>query len=206
MYARSTTIHGSTAAIDSGIGYMQEEAMPAVQAMPGCTGLSLLVDRDTGLCIATSAWTDEESMRASADAIHPMRERLVASFGGEPEVQEWEIAVLHREHAMHDSGAARVIWGQVDSGQMDSFLEAWKTDLMPHLQELPGFCSLSMLCDRRGERVVGTVTFHGREEMLASREQGRMLRDRFTGRMRGHITDMAEMDVALAHLRVPETV
>jgi len=33
--------------------------------MDGCIGLSMLVNRDTGHCIVTSAWRDEESMHAS---------------------------------------------------------------------------------------------------------------------------------------------
>ena len=206
MYARSTTIRGSTAAIDAGISYMRQEAMPAIQEMPGSIGLSLLVDRDTGRCIATSAWRDEESMRASADLVHPMRERLVATFGGEPEVQEWEVAVLHREHAIRDHGAARLTWAQVPSGQLDRFLDAYRTTLMPLLQDLPNFCSLSLLADRAADRVVGTVTFHSRVALEASRDQARMMREEFTGAVGARVLDVAEMDVVLSHLRVPETV
>ena len=206
MYARSTTIRGSTAAIDAGIAYMREEAMPAISEMPGSVGLSLLVDRDTGRCIATSSWRDQESMHASAEHVHPMRERMVATFGGEPEVQEWEVAVVHREHGMHDHGAARLTWAQVPSGQLDTFLGAYRTTLMPLLQDLPNFCSLSLLADRAADRVVGTVTFHSRVALEASRDQARMMREEFTGSVGARVLDVAEMDVALAHLRVPETV
>jgi hypothetical protein len=180
--------------------------MPAVQEMPGSIGLSLLVDRDTGRCIATSAWHDEESMRASEELVHPMRERLVASFGGEPEVQEWEIAVLHRGHALHDHGAARVTWAQVPGGEMDGFVEAYRTSLMPRIQELPNFRSLSLLADRAGNRVVGTVTFHSRVALEAARDRTRMMREEFTGSVGARVLEVAEMDVALAHLRVPESV
>ena len=206
MYARSTTIRGSTAAIDAGIAYMREEAMPAIQQMPGSIGLSLLVDRDTGRCIATSAWQDEESMRASADLVHPMRERMVATFGGDPEVQEWEIAVLHREHPLRDHGAARLTWAQVPDGGMDRFLDAYRTTLMPLIQDLPNFRSLSLLVDRGTERVVGTVTFHSRAALEAGRDRARMMREEFTGSVGARVLDVAEMDVALAHLRVPELV
>ncbi len=206
MYARSTTIRGTTAAIDAGIAYMRAEAMPAILEMPGSIGMSLLVDRDTGRCIATSAWRDEESMRASADLVHPMRERMVATFGGGPEVQEWEIAVLHREHTMHDHGAARLTWAQIPSGQMDQFLDAYRTTLMPRLQTLPNFRSLSLLADRSSDRVVGTVTFHSRVALEAARDQTRMMREEFTGSVGARVLDVAEMDVALAHLRVPELV
>jgi quinol monooxygenase YgiN len=206
VYARSTTLRGSTAAIDAGISYMRDEAMPAVREMPGNVGLSLLVDRDLGSCIATSAWQDEAAMRASADLVHPMRERLVASFGADPEVQEWEIAFLHREHTMHDRGAARVTWVQVPDGGMDGFLAAYQHDLMPRIQALPNFRSLSLLVDRPGGRVVSTVTFHSRVALERVRDQVRMMREDFTGSVGARVLHVAEMDVALAHLRVPETV
>ncbi|MGY1741129.1 MULTISPECIES: antibiotic biosynthesis monooxygenase [unclassified Blastococcus] len=206
MYARSTTIRGSTAAIDAGIAFMREEAMPTVLEMPGCIGLSLLCDRDTGRCIATSAWQDEAAMRASEAQVHPLRQRLVGAFGGEPEVAEWEIAVLHREHAMHDSGAARLIWGQVEGTGMDRFVDAYKRTLMPRIEDLPGFCSLSLFVDRGNDRVVGTVTFDDREHLDRSREPARAMREEFTGSIGARVLEVAEMDVALAHLRVPETV
>jgi quinol monooxygenase YgiN len=206
MYARSTTIRGLTAAIDAGISYLQEEALPAVRQMPGCVGLSLVVDRDTGRSIATSAWQDEGSMHASAELVHPMRERLMASFGGELEVQEWEIALLHRAHTIHSHGAARLTWARVGSGQVDAFVDAYRTALMPRIQELPNFCSLSLLVDRTAEEVVGTVTFHSRVALEAVRDRSRMMREEFTGPIGARVLDVAETDVVLSHLRVPELV
>ncbi|WP_051684262.1 antibiotic biosynthesis monooxygenase [Blastococcus sp. URHD0036] len=129
----------------------------------------------------------------------------MAAFGGEPEVQEWEIAVLHREHALRDGGAARLTWAQLD-GAPEQFVEAFRTRLMPKLEEMPGFCSVSLLTNRDMGRVVGTVSFESREALERTREQARSLRENVTGSMGATVTDVAEMDVALAHLRVPETV
>ncbi|MGY1746730.1 antibiotic biosynthesis monooxygenase [Blastococcus sp. SYSU D00695] len=206
MYARSTTIRGLTAAIDAGIAYMREEALPAVRQMPGCTGLSLLVDRDTGRSIATSAWETEEAMHASAALVHPMRDRLVNAFGAELEVHEWEVAVVHRERAMHDRGAARVTWVAVDAGQLDRFLDAYRALLLPRLEELPNFCSLSLLVDRHRDRAVSTVTFHSRVAMEAVRDRTRVMREEITGAVGARVLDVAETDVVLSSLRVPELV
>ena len=206
MHARSTTIRAHPAAIDEGLVYLRDEAMPALQQMDGCIGLSMLAERGTGRCIATSAWRDEEAMRASAERVHQMREELVRSFRGEPEVQEWEIAVLHRHHAAGDVGSARVTWVRTAPEQLDRCAGTFRMTLLPRIEELPGFRSASLMVDRDGGRAVGTVTFETRAAMEASRKQSRAIRDEFTRAMGAEVEDVAEMDLVLAHLRVPETV
>ena len=91
VYARSTTIQAQPSSIDAGIAHVRDEVMPALQAMDGCIGMSLLVDRESGRCIATSAWETEEAMRASAELVRPLRDRAAETFGGTGRVEEWEI-------------------------------------------------------------------------------------------------------------------
>ncbi len=208
MYARSTILMVYPASMDEAIAYMGDEVWPAMRDMDGCVGLSMMCDRDSGRCIATSAWEDKESMHTSAEHVHPMRERMMERFGatGKPEVQEWEIAVLHREHPTGDGACCRVTWVRSDPGRVDHVLDTYRTGLMPRLQTMPGFCSLSMLIDRDSGRAVGTNVFDSRAHLEQTREQARMLREEGVGLMGIDILDIAEMDLVLAHLRVPETV
>ena len=60
MYARSTTIQAQPTSIDAGIAHVRDTALPALEGIEGFVGLSLLVDRSSGRCIATSAWQSEE--------------------------------------------------------------------------------------------------------------------------------------------------
>jgi uncharacterized membrane protein len=71
---------------------------------------------------------------------------------------------------------------------------------------MPGFCSLSLLLDRDSGRAVGTVVFDGRAHLEQTREQARALREEGVRLMGIDVLDVAEMDLVLAHLRVPETV
>jgi quinol monooxygenase YgiN len=208
MYARSTTILGTPGSLDDAIAYMRDEVWPAMQDMDGCVGLSMMCDRESGRCIATSAWRDQQAMRDSAGRIDPMRRRLMDRFGtGEDlDVQEWEIAVLHREHNAADGACARVTWLRADTARTDQVLDMYRTSLMPRIQGMPGFCSLSMLVDRDSGRAVGTVVFDGRAQLEQTREQARTLREEAVGVMGVDILDVAEMDLVLAHFRVPETV
>jgi quinol monooxygenase YgiN len=206
MHARSTTIRGNPRMLEDAITYMRDEVMPSVLEMDGCVGLSMLCERDTGRCIITSAWSDEQAMRASADKIHPMRARMVDQFGGEPEVQEWEIAVLHRDHRSSEGACARVTWSRPPAERMAGFADMWKTRIMPQLTSMAGFCSLSMLVDQQSRVCVGTVSFDSQESMEATREQAREMRDEGNRTMGVEFLDVAEMELVLAHLRVPETV
>ena len=77
---------------------------------------------------------------------------------------------------------------------------------MPRLQELMGFDSLSMLVDRRTGRTVSVTAFETRDTLALVRKHAKHLREQFAQAMGARITDIAEMDLAVAHLRVPETV
>jgi quinol monooxygenase YgiN len=206
MYARSTTIRGNPQRVADGIAYMRNEVLPVMQQMDGFVGLSMLVDREAGRCIMTSAWEDERAMRSSAHRVQPMRMQMVGMFGGEPEVQEWDIAVLRRAHETHEGSWARLTWTRGDPAEGDRMLELYRSNLMPRIEQMQGFCSLSLLVDRGSGLAVGTVTFDDRSALEASREQARSLREESVRTMNREMVDVAEMELVLAHLRVPETV
>src|SRR3954454_15073617 len=206
MYARSTTLRGNPQAVDDLIATVRDEVMPMLMQLDGCVGVSMLADRDPGRCIATSAWETEEAMRASAERVRESRERAAARFGATPEVQEWEIAVLHRAHRIGDGACARVTWTRTDPTNLDEVIAAYRESLMPWWEETPGFCSNSLLVDRRDGRCASAVVFDNHDAMAHTRDQFTTLRDEFTQRMGMEILEVAEFDLALAHLRVPETV
>ena len=69
-----------------------------LDTIEGCRGLSLLVDHETGQCIATSSWENEAATRASDEPLRPIRDRGRDILGGPMQVDDWEIAVMHRTH------------------------------------------------------------------------------------------------------------
>jgi heme-degrading monooxygenase HmoA len=188
------------------VGYIRDDVMPMVTELEGCVGLSLLTDRDTGRSITTSAWQTEGAMRDSAEQLRASRERAAQRFGTAPEIQEWEIAVLHREHQAGDGACARVTWTRTDPANLDQVISAYRDSLMPWWEQTPGFRSNSLMVDRREGRCASAVVFESREAMAGTRDQFTTLREEFVARMSMEIVEVAEFDLALAHLRVPETV
>jgi heme-degrading monooxygenase HmoA len=206
MYARSTTFKDKPEAVDAAIALVRDEVMPTTSAMDGCVGLSMLVQREAGGCVVTTAWETEDALRASEQGVAPLRDRAMQLFGSRPEVRVWEIAVLHRLQHTPDGACARVTWTRVDSAVVDRQLDMFRTDVLPHIESLPGFCSTSLLVDRRtGAGALATI-YESAEAMTESREPASDLRIDALKRMSTELLDVAEFEVALAHLRVPETV
>ena len=206
MYARSTTVRGNPQSLDEAIAYLRDRVMPAIQALDGFVGLSMLCDRDSGRSIATTAWESEEAMHNSEGPLHAMRQRYADLMGGRPEVQEWEIAVLHRVRQAPEGACCRVIWGRGDPLEDERVSDAFRLSLLPRLEDLPGFCSVSMLVDRESGRSASAVVYESRDAMSRAAETARPMREDFSRQMGMQITEVAEFDLALAHLRVPETV
>ncbi|WP_324273653.1 antibiotic biosynthesis monooxygenase [Blastococcus brunescens] len=206
MYARSTTIRGNPQAMDDGIAYVRDTVMPAVREMDGCIGLSMLCDKETGRCIVTTSWGDADAMQRSAGSVTEMRQRAAEMLGGDAEVAEWEIAVMHRKHETHHGACARVIWAQGDPAQLDRMLDTFRMRLIPRIEELPGFVSVSVMVDRQSGRSATAVSYDSRQSMAEAERPGMAMRQEFSSEMGMDITDVAAYDVVLAHLRVPETV
>jgi quinol monooxygenase YgiN len=206
MYARSTTVRGDPKRLDEGMTYVHDTVMPAVQEMDGCIGISMLADRESGRCIITTSWADREAMRASAEGVKAMRQRAGEIFQGGVDVAEWDIAVLHRVHATGDGACAAVTWTHGDPTGLERVVDSFRMAILPRMEEIPGFCSVSMMVDRETGRGATAITFDSRASMEAARDRMTTMRTEFLSSMNREAMETAAFDVVLAHLRVPETV
>ena len=185
---------------------LREDVLPRLQQMEGNVGLSMLADRRSGRCIVTAAWRDEDSMHAAAEAVRPLRERMAELLGAPTTVEEWEIAVLHRRQPAHDGACARVSWLRAEPRDIDGAIDMYRTQVLSGLDDLPGFCSASLMVDRASGRSVSSVAYESREMLEASRRGADELRSRSVQQIRAQILEVAEFELVLSELRVPETV
>jgi quinol monooxygenase YgiN len=207
MYARSTTVHGHPGAIDVGIAYVREAVMPSVLEMDGCIGLSMLADRESGHTIITSSWADAEAMHRSAQSLEAARSRTAEILVGSIELQQWEIAVLHRHcETGHGHPSAQVVWTKGDPQPLDRMIAGFRMTMLPVLEDLPGFCSVSLMVDRETGLCATTTNYEQRRSTHESMQEAVALQQQFADAMGMQIVDVASFDLVLAHLRVPETV
>ncbi|TSD97301.1 hypothetical protein FOS14_15080 [Skermania sp. ID1734] len=206
MYARSTTVIAHPGSIDAGIRFVESEVMPMLREMPGCMGMSMIVDRQSRRCIITSSWQTLEDMRDSDRLLNPVRTRVAESLGGRPQVDQWEIAALHRNHPSHNGACVRSTWFRVDLSTLDRAVDIFKLGSLPELERLDGFCSASLLVDRDEAIAVSSVTYDSRADMERTRGEAGTIREAGTADAGAEVLEVCEFDLVLAHLHVPELV
>ncbi|WP_138844658.1 hypothetical protein [Rhodococcus pyridinivorans] len=206
VFARSTTIHAHPSYIDAGIKHVRDIVMPALADMNGCLGLSLLIDRGSGRCIATSSWRDEDVLRSSEGMARMLRDEAARMFHATTDVANWEIAVMHRDHHSTRGSCCSVTWVDIDPAQVDRGVDMWKMAALPRMEELEGLCSASLMLDRAGGRGVTSLTFDSAEAMDRTRAHVDDIRSEVTRAAGARVLDTGEFELVIAHLDVPETV
>src|SRR3712207_8522188 len=136
MYARTTTVRGDPRAVDDGIAFIRSSDLPMVQRMDGCIGMSMLADREAGRCIVTSAWASEDAMRTSADKVQESRRQAAAVLRADAvDIDQWEIAVLHRTRPAGDAACVRCVRLHVPAGHVAAVVDTFPTGLFSRVPD-----------------------------------------------------------------------
>jgi hypothetical protein len=166
-----------------------------------------MVDRRMGRGIVTTAWRSKDAMRTSADRVIAIRDEAVRAFGASGAgVEGWEVAVMHRAHHAREGTWMRSTWVGLDDADVAAAIEAFKQGTLAMIEDLPGFCSASLLVNRPDGRAVTTVGYDDRSSLEYSREGANAVREQAARQMEAQVLEVAEFELALAHLHVPEMV
>jgi hypothetical protein len=207
MFARSTSFSAQPSMIDNGIAHVRDTVMPALSHIDGYLGLSLMMDRESGRGIVTSAWHSESAMHTSGDRVSAVRDDAAHIFGASGAgVEEWEVVVMHRAHHAREGTWMRATWLGLDDADLADAIETFKSGTLAKIEDLPGFCSASLMVNRPERRAVTTVGYDDRSSLEYSREGANAVRDEAARQLDAHLLGVAEFQLALAHLHIPEMV
>jgi heme-degrading monooxygenase HmoA len=92
MFARMTTLQGSSTKVADGIKAVNEQVIPAARKMVGFKGMIALADRASGKMIGITLWESEAAMRDSAEAANQLRSASAAVGGAKVvSVEQFEV-------------------------------------------------------------------------------------------------------------------
>ena len=199
VFARTATFQGRPDTIEAGMVFQRDESVPTILAMPKCIGMSVLADRTSGMCIVTTAWQTRDDMHASVSKIRPIRDRTAKILGAAPELEEWEVAAMHRQHGSATANCARVTWLKVDSGGADVLIDDFVSVTLPALNQIRGFCGASLLVNREWGRAAVSVAYDNPDAV-----RSRLTRSDGQSQLGSNIILVRDFDTVMPHLRVPD--
>jgi len=132
--------------------------------------------------------------------IRPIREKTAEAIGGgTAELEEWEIAAMHRRHHAGQASCARVVWLRLEAGRFDDFVAEFNAATLPALDATRGFCSTSLLINPEWRRAAVSIAYDSPEAMerRINGSEGRRLLER-------NVIQVREFDEVMPHLRVPD--
>lgn len=145
MYARITRVQAPTDRIDDLVATFKEQAVPAMRALSGYAGSSLAIDPSSGDGQGVSFWDSREAMQASREAATGIRTSTVQQGGGTvTSVKEYEQVVFERVAPPTTPAYLRVTRFKVDSGKIDSLIDAVRNEALPVVRDIAGFRALTL--------------------------------------------------------------
>ena len=88
MLGRAVIAQGNPAKVDEVVAFVRERVQPLVDAQPGSRGLSMFVNRETGVVVVNTAWEDEASLDAgNTELAQSRQEALELLEAPEPRIE-----------------------------------------------------------------------------------------------------------------------
>jgi heme-degrading monooxygenase HmoA len=125
MHARVTTLEVPPDRMDDATRHVQERVLPRLSQMEGFKGFVALGSRQSGKLQGVAFWESEEALRATDEAVVPVREGAAEAAGGTvASVEEFEVSVFEAPSAGPVSGVTDTVSGATDSvrGVTDNLL------------------------------------------------------------------------------------
>ena len=95
MHARVTTLEVPPDRMDDATRHVQEQVLPRLSQMEGFRGFVVLSSRQSGKLQGVAFWESEEALRATEQAVVPIREGAAETVGGTVAgVEEFEVGVF----------------------------------------------------------------------------------------------------------------
>jgi heme-degrading monooxygenase HmoA len=116
MHARVTTLEVPPDRMDDATRHVREQVVPRLSQMEGFKGFVALGSRQSGKLQGVAFWESEEALRATDEAVVPIREGAAEAAGGTvASVEEFEVVVFEAPSAGPVSGVTDTVGGATDS-------------------------------------------------------------------------------------------
>jgi heme-degrading monooxygenase HmoA len=169
--------------IDAGVTFLQEKALPVLNAQKGYRGCTASADRAGGVFAVLTVWETPADRDASDSALASIRQEAMGVIGGEVKVENFEQLVTEVGQTPPGPGSALMVTRiSMDPGKIDENIAFFKSEIAPRIKATPGFQGLRNMINRdTGDGIVGTA-WSDQEALKRAADEAMTRRAEATGR------------------------
>jgi heme-degrading monooxygenase HmoA len=156
--------------------YVENEARPAIEEIPGSRGVALFTIPDLAVMVMESFWVSGDAMRESEGAVARLRKEAVHRGVGTVSVERHEVASSTRVARPEAGAGVRLTRVDVDPRRVDDAIERYEDTAIPWLTETEGFCSQVLLVHRRTGRGLTETVWRDKQALAAGRSAAAAIR------------------------------
>jgi predicted ester cyclase len=137
-WMRSTALEGDPAQLRDGIRDYQAKVIPALRAVAGFCGATLLIDRSSGRAIGSTMWDSRDSLEASRTTATGLRTNVAADTGVRvTAVSEYEVVLAAIDPPEHEHLFRRA-YETMSAGDLDDLDQFLAEGFVEHAPVPPG--------------------------------------------------------------------
>jgi heme-degrading monooxygenase HmoA/predicted ester cyclase len=154
MHARVNMLAGDPALLADATRYLEGTVRPHVEGQHGNRGLACLVNAELGTCVIASYWDSLDAMTASEQSVQVSRKEMTERLRGSVTVEHYEVPVFVRRSRPTSGAGVRLTRIECPPGNIDAFIEEFRSTAIPALMDMTGLSSAHLLADRATGRCV----------------------------------------------------
>ena len=159
MFVRYSTITGHPDRINDLITYVRDTVQSTVLAQPGCEGLGMWVQRESGEVVVGSMWTTRAEVDASEAAVAAQRAAAGEMVGGAAQVDIMEVLLLDVAANQEPGCTARALRISAAPEGRPEQLSWSRETIIPLLRTLDGYQSYVVHQGIEPDQVLVTVAY-----------------------------------------------
>lgn len=175
-HARISLMTLDPARVGDVVAYVEQEARPVIEEIPGSRGVALLAIPDLAVMVMESFWVSGDAMRESEGTVAPLRKEAVHRGVATVSVERHEVASTTRVARPAAGAGVRLTRVDLEPRRVGDAVARYEDTAVPWLTETAGFCSATALVHRRTGRAVLETVWCDAGALSASRSAAAAIR------------------------------
>jgi hypothetical protein len=169
LQARLNLITADPLRLSDAVKFIQAEARPVAESLPGSLGMSLYANPEPAVAILESFWASREALVQSGEMVSPSRGEAVRRAAGTVAVERYRVPVFELEAPLTAGAGLRLTRMDIEPSRVGDVMEVYGDTAVPWLAETDGFCGALLLVDRGTGHSISETIWQNPQALAASR-------------------------------------